>query len=344
MKRALITGGTGFVGANLARRLLRDGHEVHLLVRPDYHSWRIDSIKPDLRLHTASITDADSVTRAVRAARPNWVFHLAAYGAYPTQQDQQRMHDTNVLGTTTLLDACGHVTVEAFIHAGSSSEYGRRTKPHRETDDPHPESDYAKTKLAATRACQERAQQTGATITTLRLYSIYGPYEEPSRLIPRLIFEGRLGHWPPLASPETARDFVHVDDAVDAFLLAAQATIDKPGAFVPESIAPGATVPRTNLPGSSSPGAIFNVGTGTQTTLADAVATTRDLFGIQPEPQWASMPDRSWDTAAWVADNRLIRDALGWHPRLSFPEGLRRTADWYTAHPELHDVYEAAAG
>ena len=164
MKRALITGGTGFVGANLARRLLRDGHEVHLLVRPDYHSWRIDSIKPDLRLHTASITDADSVTRAVRAARPNWVFHLAAYGAYPTQQDQQRMHDTNVLGTTTLLDACGHVTVEAFIHAGSSSEYGRRTKPHRETDDPHPESDYAKTKLAATRACQERAQQTGAEI------------------------------------------------------------------------------------------------------------------------------------------------------------------------------------
>ena len=333
MKRALITGGTGFVGANLARRLLRDGHEVHLLVRPDYHSWRIDSIKPDLRLHTASITDADSVTRAVRAARPNWVFHLAAYGAYPTQQDQQRMHDTNVLGTTTLLDACGHVTVEAFIHAGSSSEYGRRTKPHRETDDPHPESDYAKTKLAATRACQQKAQQTGAAITTLRLYSIYGPYEEPSRLIPRLIVQGRRGRWPPLASPETARDFVHVDDAVDAFLLAAQANAAKPGA-----ISPGA-----NLPGPISRGAIFNVGTGVQTTLADAVAATRDLFDIKTDPQWASMPDRSWDTATWVADNRLIRDALNWQPRLTFPEGLRHTADWYAAHPELHELYGAVA-
>ena len=138
MKRILITGGTGFVGANLARRLMRDGHDVHLLVRPDYRSWRIDSIKPDLRLHTASITDAEALTRAVRAARPDWVFHLAAYGAYPSLQDTKRMFDTNVLGTTRLLDACQAVTVEAFVHAGSSSEYGRRTEPHSETDRPQP--------------------------------------------------------------------------------------------------------------------------------------------------------------------------------------------------------------
>ncbi len=338
MKRALITGGTGFVGANLARRLLRDGHEVHLLVRPGFRPWRIDSIKPDLHLHTASITDADAVTRAVRAARPEWVFHLAAYGAYPTQQDQQRMFDTNVLGTTRLLDAClgagPDVTVEAFIHAGSSSEYGRRSEPHREAADPHPESDYASTKLTATEACCRKAAETGVAIMTLRLYSIYGPYEEPSRLIPRLIVEGRRGRWPPLASPGTARDFVHVDDAVDAFLLAAQANPAQPGAMLPGAALPGA-IPQ---------GAIFNVGTGVQTTLADAVSTTRDFFGIEPEPAWASMPDRSWDTANWVADNRLIRDALGWHARLTFPGGLRRTAAWYDAHPELHEAYEAVGG
>ena len=295
MKRALITGGTGFVGANLARRLLRDGHEVHLLVRPDHHSWRIDSIKPDLRLHTASITDTEALTRAVRAARPDWVFHLAAYGAYPNQQDTKRMFDTNVLGTTRLIDACLEAGFESFLHAGSSSEYGRRAKPHRETDDPHPESDYASTKLTATEACCRKSAETGAAITTLRLYSIYGPYEEPSRLIPRLIVEGRRGRWPPLASPETARDFVHVDDAVDAFLMAAQPNAPKPGATLP--------------------GAIFNVGTGIQTTLADVVAATRDLFGIAPDPEWASMPDRSWDTANWVA-----------------------------AHPKLHQVYEAGGG
>ena len=334
MKRALITGGTGFVGANLARRLLRDGHEVHLLVRPDHHSWRIDSIKPDLHLHTASITDADSVTRAVRAARPDWVFHLAAYGAYPTQQDTKLMFNTNILGTIKLIDACLADGFEAFVHAGSSSEYGRRTEPHSETDPPQPETDYASTKLTATEACCRKAAETGAAITTLRLYSIYGPYEEPTRLIPRLIVEGRRGRWPPLASPETARYFVHVDDAVDAFFLAAQ----------PNAPKPGATPPGANLPSPIPPGAIFNVGTGVQTTLADAVAATRDLFGIAPDPQWASIPDRSWDTATWVADNRLIRDALGWRPRLTFPEGLRRTADWYAAHPELHDVYEVVAG
>src|SRR5262245_22662865 len=82
MKRAVITGGTGFIGANLARRLLSDGHEVHLLVRPTHTTWRIEEIRSDARLHEVHLHDEQSVMKAIAQIRPDWVFHLAVYGAY----------------------------------------------------------------------------------------------------------------------------------------------------------------------------------------------------------------------------------------------------------------------
>src|SRR5436305_14576113 len=105
-KRILITGGTGFIGANLTRRALLEGHEVHLLVRPAHQKWRIDEIAANVRLHFAELEDKDQVRAAVRAIRPEWVFHLAAYGAYRSQQGFERMTRTNVLGCANLLDAC----------------------------------------------------------------------------------------------------------------------------------------------------------------------------------------------------------------------------------------------
>jgi len=82
MKRVLLTGGAGFVGAGLARRLLHAGHELNLLLRPGANLWRLDAVRAALRLHTADLTDAPAVARGVAAARPEWVFHLAAQGAY----------------------------------------------------------------------------------------------------------------------------------------------------------------------------------------------------------------------------------------------------------------------
>lgn len=316
MKRVLITGGTGFVGANLARRLLADGCEVHLLVRPEFQDWRIRSVKDDLRLWTAAVEDADGVDGAVAAIKPDAVFHLAAHGAYPHQTDGRRMFATNVIGTRNIVNAALATGVDSLVVAGSSSEYGRRSEPHRESDEPRPESDYARTKAVATAWCSWKARESGVAITTLRLYSVYGPWEEPTRLIPQLIVEGRRGRRPPLADPSTARDFVYVNDAVEAFLLAS----------------------RKSGPGAA---AVYNVGTGQQTTLSDAVGTADELFGIKSEPVWASMPDRSWDTVAWVADSRLIRKELGWEPRVGFAEGLRKTLGWYESELTVHEIYEA---
>src|SRR5688572_28178868 len=99
MKRALVTGATGFIGSNLARRILQDGHEVHLLVRPAHQSWRIEEIRDEVRLHEVDFADTASLKPLLGSIRPDWIFHLAAYGAYPSQVDWQRMITTNVLGT-----------------------------------------------------------------------------------------------------------------------------------------------------------------------------------------------------------------------------------------------------
>ena len=135
MIRAVVTGGTGFVGANLTRRLLRDGYEVHLLVRPEHAVWRIEGLGEQVRRHVVDLTDRASVTQVMQEIRPDRVFHLAAYGAYPYQTEADRMLQTNVLGTQHLVEAAFENGVQAFVHAGSSSEYGKQPAPAHELED-----------------------------------------------------------------------------------------------------------------------------------------------------------------------------------------------------------------
>jgi dolichol-phosphate mannosyltransferase len=120
---------------------------------------------------------------------------------------------------------------------------------------------------------------------------------------------------PALVNPAIARDFVWVGDVVDAFLLAAAAA-------------------RTHA------GAVFNVGRGQQTTVAQLVEVARRTIGIDAEPRWETMPDRVWDTESWVADTTAIQKYLGWRPATSLDEGFRRTVEWLLAAPSMWDVYD----
>ncbi len=316
-RRVLVTGASGFVGANLARRLLADGHEVHLLLRPKHKSWRLDGITRDVTIHQVDLSDGDNVARAMAASKPNWVFHLAAHGAYPTQKDLDQMIETNVRGTANLLQAAVTAGVQAFVNAGTSSEYGYKDHAPDEDERLEPNSDYAVTKAAATMFCRHIAQRMGAAITTLRLYSVYGPYEEPTRLVPTMIVQGLDGRLPPLVNPDVARDYIHVDDACEAFVLAA-ATADQ------------------------DPGVVYNVGSGVQTTLREIVAAARRILGINAEPVWGSMPERSWDANVWISDPSKIKARLGWSARHDLESGLRQTIAWLEGNPDHLRYYRSA--
>ena len=302
-KRVLITGGSGFIGANLVRRALEDGHDVHLILRPGHAPWRLQEIVNAVHVHQAGIEDADAVRRIVHAVRPDWVFHLAAYGAYSNQTGMARMVSTNLLGWVALLDACAGVGAEAIVHTGSSSEYGARRTPASETDMVEPNSDYAVTKAAATHYGQLAARTRDLPVTTLRLYSAYGPFEEPTRLIPTLLTHALRGSLPPLVSPETPRDFVYVGDMVDA-MLAVAASKDVPQA------------------------AIYNISTGIETRLRDIVSLVRQKLNVAVEPQWGSMPARAWDVDVWSGSNEKIAREIGWTPKTSLSDGLDKTLEW----------------
>ena len=203
MKRALVTGAAGFVGANLARRLLHEGHEVHLLVRPAAPTWRLDDLRSHFQFHEAVLEDAGAVAAIVRRVRPEWVFHLAAHGAYSSQNDWLRMVQTNIVGAMALVEACLQTGFEAFVNTGSSSEYGFKDHAPAEGEWLEPNSHYAVTKASATLFCRHTAQRHGVQMPTLRLYSAYGPWEDPARLIPTLLVHGMHGALPPLANPAT---------------------------------------------------------------------------------------------------------------------------------------------
>jgi dolichol-phosphate mannosyltransferase len=307
MKRCLVTGGSGFVGANLVRRLIAAEYETHVLLRPEHQLWRLRDITGLVRMHSVDLSDGDQVHQTVRAIRPEWVFHLAAYGAYSTQTGFARMVDVNVTGTASLLDASAETGVEAFIYTGSSSEYGYKNHPPREDEILEPNSQYAITKAAATHYCQFMARTTGFNAIAVRLYSIYGPYEDPSRLIPTLVRHGLEGKLPPLVSPATTRDFVYVDDAVDALV---------------------------TLAGKQPPhGAVYNLCSGVQTDLATVVETARKLMGISVEPVWSSMARRSWDTDIWIGSPELMQKEIGWRSRIDFATGLQRMIEWVKGRP-----------
>jgi nucleoside-diphosphate-sugar epimerase len=266
---------------------------VVALVRPGSDTWRLDGLEVE-------VVEAD-----VRESVPgefDVVFHLAAHGAYSWQEDEREIRETNVCGTENALAAGGHVVV-----AGSSSEYGLKQYAPAEDEPLEPNSPYAEAKAAASTLALDR----GAVV--LRLYSAYGPWEEPNRLVPTLLTRGLRGELPPLVSPRIARDFVHIDDVCEAFLLAARA---------------------------APPGRAYNVGSGRQTTVEEVVAVARRLLPHAAEPRWGSMPDRSWDTETWVASPERIRRELGWEARIGLEQGLAQTLEWLRteAPPERYET------
>ncbi len=306
--KVLVTGAGGFVGANLAASLSQAGHDVVAWIRPESPTWRLDHLEGAVEVVPVDLLDGDAIDAGVRSARPDWVFHLAAHGAYSWQRDAELIMQTNLVSTVRLLAACQREGFSAFVNAGSSSEYGFQDHAPGEDELPEPNSDYAVMKAAATLHCRFVAQRDDVHVVTLRLYSVYGPWEEPGRLMPTLAARGMEGRLPPLVSPDTPRDFVSVRDAERAFLIAAERT-------------------------DAERGSVFNIGSGRQTTLREVVEVARTEMQVEVEPEWGTEPQRSWDAAVWVADAERARERLGWVAEDDLPTGFARLAAWLRENP-----------
>ena len=298
-----VVGASGFVGAKLFFSIARIRSDVFAVSGLAESSWRLLHSPYDNRI-TCDITRMQDVNATLRKHRPRTIFNLAAYGGYERQNAVAQIHKVNYLGTLNLVTALRDVGCEAFVQAGTSSEYGLNCAGPDESAPLEPNSDYAVSKVATSYLMSYYGRLENFPCTHLRMYSVYGPWEERDRLIPRLISLGLQRRYPPLVDPDISRDFIYVDDCTRAFVRAALTTC------------------------RSAPGQIFNIATGSKTSLREIALLVRDLFSITEEPEFGSMPNRRWDLSNWFGDPRLAHEKLGWTHRHSLEHGLRLTAEW----------------
>jgi len=314
----LVTGAAGFVGANLCQRLASLGAAVHAVVRPGGDPWRLAGMRDELAVHEVDINDGAAVRDLVNQARPTVVYHLATHGAYPFQKNPEAILLTNVFGLWNVLNACNEVGYELFVNTGSSSEYGLKQFAMREADVLEPNSYYAVAKAGQSLLCQHISRINDRPIVTFRPFSVFGPYEEGTRLFPTLMYAAIEDRPIDMVAPETCRDFIYVDDVVDAYLM-----VDRLKTFR---------------------GEIFNLGTGVQTSLRELVEATGAVNGRPVKARWGAMPARMWDATVWVADVSKMRRLTGWRPRVPMHEGLARCLAWFRDHAALYKDRMAGRG
>jgi nucleoside-diphosphate-sugar epimerase len=310
----VVTGATGFVGANICRHFLARKAQVIGIEGPSMQRWRLPD-DPSFRVVTVDLRDEGAVRRFLADAQPEVVINCAAYGAYSNQTNVPQVYEVNVNGVRHLLEGLRQVRgLRAFIQAGSSSEYGTNCAAPREDAPTWPDSHYAVSKVAAAATVRFYAAKYGVPGWVLRLYSIYGPFEDASRLIPKLLLECARGALPPLVSPDVSRDFVYVGDACHAF----------------ERLVVRA--PRLNK------GEIFNIGAGKMVTLRHLVQVARKAFRVPAQPSWGSMANRHWDHPRWYSNSAKARRALAWRATTSLERGLGETMRWISSNPELMEA------
>jgi nucleoside-diphosphate-sugar epimerase/glycosyltransferase involved in cell wall biosynthesis len=298
-----VFGASGFIGANLFNDIFKIRQDCYALTHDATKAWRLKLLNvPFENIVHCDILSNNSVQEVFEKYKPQTIFNLAAYGAYSKQNNVNLTYETNVIGTVNILQNCTREMV--YIHAGSSSEYGFNCTSPKETDRVEPNSHYAVSKVSAAYLLEYYAKVFDLKTLNLRLYSIYGYWEEPDRLIPKLIENARKKQLPSLVSPDISRDFVFIEDCVEAFLDAAL-KIE-----------------------SSTSGKSYNIATGRKTTMGDLVDTSRKTFAIAQEPQWGSMSNRKWDLAEWYGDPTSFEDDFGWKARTSLETGLSKYSQW----------------
>ncbi len=302
----VIFGAGGFIGANLLRSILEYRKDVFAVTSKPFIPWRLDDINPKHILH-CNIIKKNQVEDIFKEHRFKTIFDLAAYGAYSKQSDVDLIYETNFIGLLNLLEISSQFAIKAFIHAGSSSEYGLNASAPKEDEPLQPNSHYAVTKVGAAHMIKFYGTIKEVPVANLRYYSIYGAFEEPDRLIPQLIDKGMKGTYPPLVQPDISRDFVYIDDAVLATLLSA-----------------------TNI--QNIRGKSLNIASNHKTTIRDIASAIKDIFSIEKNPDWGDMPNRKWDLKEWYGDSSLAKELIGWQNETPLKEGLSKNAEWQKAY------------
>jgi UDP-glucuronate 4-epimerase len=317
MARILLTGGAGFIGSHVGESLLARGDEVVAL--DNFNDFYDPALKREnaallaqrgARIETGDIRDVELVERLMARERFDAVIHLAAMaGVRPSLLDPLHYQDVNVRGTVVLLEALKRRPSTRMIFASSSSVYGANDKiPFREDDDIHrPVSPYAATKRAGELLCYTHHHLYGIPTSCLRFFTVYGPRQRPEMAIAKFVESALAGRPIPFyGDGGSRRDYTYVDDIVDGVVRA----LDRCRGYE-----------------------IFNLGESATTSLSELVASIGELCGR--EVLLDRQPMQPGDVPVTCADVSKARRELGYAPRTSVAEGLRRYVAWVRARGSL---------
>jgi UDP-glucose 4-epimerase len=304
-KRILLTGGFGFIGAALTRRLVMDGHSVALLELGSGDRGRLGTVAGDVAVKEVDLRDNEGVIAAVKELSPDIIAHLAAYYAIDHRPDEvPAMVGTNVQGLANLLEAAVAVKPYAFINTSSCFVYEQTGRPLTEDGPIRPSNLYAMTKRFGEELCTFYSSEYGLGVTTLRIFSPYGPGDHDRRLIPSVVRSCLDGEAPRVSTGKQLWDFIFIDDIVDAYVRA----------FDHEPC------------GHET----FNIGSGKAVPVKDIVMRIRNLMGPGPQPLWGAIPHRKSEIWSMTADISRARQLLHWEPKTEIlGEGLEKTVRWF---------------
>ena len=302
--KALVTGIGGFVGAHLAARLVDDGWDVTGIVRPGSAPWRLGrlGISDAVVVVAADLSDPAATGAAARAADVDVAFVLAAARASASPEERAATAAANGPSALWLVDALPE-RCRTVVRLGSSTEYGEHEGPMDEETPLRPRGFFGATKAVGSLLAVAAADGRGMRAAVLRAFQVYGPLDHPGRLVPSALRAARTGTPLPLTGPGRRRDWVYVDDVVEACVRAALAD---------------------HLP----PGQVLNVGTGRQVANEELVAEVERVTGRRVPVVVGGHRGREWDAASWVSDPSLARTLLGWEAKVDLADGLRRCWEW----------------
>lgn len=301
-KIALVTGAGGFIGANLTRRLIKEKFTVHIFVRNKHSIKRLSDIKNKLSIHFTDMSNQKKLTTLIEKISPNYIFHLATFENYRDETKIDEMIQNNILSTKNLLIASLNTPYTCFVNTGSSSEYGSKKVPMKEDHLLAPLSIYAVTKATSTLLSKTLSEQYNKPIITYRLFSVYGPYESENRFIPTVIKSFIKDVPIKLTSGKVNRDFIYIDDVVEAYMQVTKIKIKN--------------------------GEIFNIGSGKQYSNQEIVKTLEKITNKKIKIEKNSFEKRLWDTPYWVADIKKSKKSLKWSAKTTLTQGLTKTLKW----------------
>jgi nucleoside-diphosphate-sugar epimerase len=304
----LVTGGAGFIGSNIAEHLVGRGHRVRVF--DNFSSGKRDNVRPfadKAEIVEGDLRDPRAIRQAVNGVR--FVLHLGAIPSVThSVEDPGMTHETNVTGTLNLLLAARDAGVQRVVSTSSSSVYGDTpTLPKREEMTPSPLSPYAVHKITGEYYCRIFWQLYGLETLSLRYFNVFGPRQDPqsqyAAVIPRFITAILKDQSPTIyGDGQQTRDFSHVENIIDANVLACQA-------------------PKEAL------GESFNIACGGRVSLLDLVDTVNKILGKNVKPKLD--PPRPGDILHSQADISKAEKLLGWKPRINFADGIAKTIAWY---------------